>query len=706
MIKAVLKSDKFKGLLGKWVGKAFIVVIVAAVILGSLVGFKVIKLNPKASAEIEKRTANVMRGSLALSISGSGTASSANRADITPYVDGKITKVYFKEGDSVKEGDLLFEVDDSDVRLSMEKIKNSLAQNELSFKQTLNNISNLNVTAPFSGKITGLSLKKGDVVSKNATLMTLTDKSKMLLSLTFNSGADDIKPGKTVTVYIQSHAQAIEGKVTKVNGGSSGSQEINVEIEINNPGLLEEGMEASAVVNTSQGEVWSSESGKIEYINAQVIKSETGGTVKAVYVSENQYVKGGSLLVELEDGSLEISVQNNDIKIQELKTELELAKEKVENCKVVAPIEGVIVKQSVEAGDVAKSGQVLCTVANNNTMQMQISIDELDIAKIKTGMEARVTVDALSETLRSPLHAMVTNIAIEGTSSGGVTTYPVTITIDNPGNMKGGMNANAQIILTSKENTLLLPLEAVQTMGGSSFVMVSSDSTAAKGQNIMPGADRMPGRNRNVDGNGANDQTGNRSTENSSTGENQAPQRNRQGGNNTGDWPQQGNTENNNPNNNPNNSNNNNPNNNPNNSNNNNPNNRSDTNNPNNANMSGRFVPNQSGSGTNRMGSSGRVGSFGNAASAYYKDSVMVPVEVGINNETYIEIVSGLNEGDQVLLPPIVANQQTTQQNRNQMPGGGMMPMGGMGGMGGTGGSFPSRPGGSGGQGGTGGRTR
>lgn len=66
---------------------------------------------------------------------------------------------------------------------------------------------------------------------------------------------------------------------------------------------------------------------------------------------------------------------------------------------------------------------------------------------------------------------------------------------------------------------------------------------------------------------------------------------------------------------------------------------------------------------------------------SYYKGAVLRPVEVGINNDSYIEIVSGLNEGDIVVLPPLstgsTSTQTTSQQGFNIMggfggPGGGM----------------------------------
>jgi HlyD family secretion protein len=67
-------------------------------------------------------------------------------------------------------------------------------------------------------------------------------------------------------------------------------------------------------------------------------------------------------------------------------------------------------------------------------------------------------------------------------------------------------------------------------------------------------------------------------------------------------------------------------------------------------------------------------------SSGYYENTMPKQVEVGINNESYIEILSGLDEGEQIILPPLAESQTQTQ---NQPQKGGAFPMGGIGGIGG-----------------------
>lgn len=73
----------------------------------------------------------------------------------------------------------------------------------------------------------------------------------------------------------------------------------------------------------------------------------------------------------------------------------------------------------------------------------------------------------------------------------------------------------------------------------------------------------------------------------------------------------------------------------------------------------------------------------------YYQGAILVPVETGLYNENYIEIVSGLKEGDIVILPQQSTSTSSPAFGQNQPREGFRMPMGGMGGIGGGGFSMP-----------------
>jgi len=140
-------SGKLKWIMKKKLTKAIAILLVLAVAFSALVKFDVIKLGSKKAIVQQQRTSRVRKGDISISVTGSGSIVSSNRIDITPKVSGIITKVCFKEGDTVKKGDLLFELDDSDAKLNLEEIKANIKKAELSISNSVKSVNNLNINS-------------------------------------------------------------------------------------------------------------------------------------------------------------------------------------------------------------------------------------------------------------------------------------------------------------------------------------------------------------------------------------------------------------------------------------------------------------------------------------------------------------------------------------------------------------------------------
>ena len=110
-----------------------------------------------------------------------------------------------------------------------------------------------------------------------------------------------------------------------------------------------------------------------------------------------------------------------------------------------------------------------------------LSIDELDIASVKLGQNATVTLDALT----GEFTGTVTNISYSGSGS-YVTSYTATITTEPMEGAYPGMSASAEIITETSGETLIVPVSAVQYEGDSAFVYLAGDGVQA-GENRAEG---------------------------------------------------------------------------------------------------------------------------------------------------------------------------------------------------------------------------
>lgn len=604
----------------KWNRKKTVTLLISLVVIIAVAAgiFMVVKgrasQNTVASA---KRTAQVSKGNIEVSLSGSGTIESASTSDVMSNVQGKITKAYKKVGDKVKKGDLLYEIDDTDARLQIQKVQNSIDQQQLSESNTSKSYSNLTVVAPFSGKVTGVSAVKGDNVNNGMNLFTITDTSKLRLSVPLSTSyIPYVKIGQTVKVNLQQFTDTINGVVTEIDDNihtaSTGGMVRDVVITVTNPGTLTEESTASSVdFKLSNGnEVSSKEESRFSYANKQTLKAQAQGSLAAVNVKENQFVKKGDVLVRIENDELQLNSQTDSLKMQDLQDQLEAAQKQLDDYKIVSAIDGTVTVVSYTTGDSIKQGDTLISIRDFNQMQFVIPIDELDISKIKVGQEASITIDALPETDTKPLTGEVISRAMEGTSTNGVATYDVTIKINETQNLLAGMNANASIILNKSENVLRVPLEAVTKMGDRSFVRVMSN-----GEDGQQGNGNSAGS-----GNWGTGGNGNRASDNSnSSGSNGSDN----SSSNRGNW----------------------------------------------------------GSGSNGQSSGaarGRMSAVFTQNQEYYKDTVMKEIEVGLNNDAFVEIKSGLAEGDVVVLPPLVVS--SSNGSTNTQGGFGFGSFGGLGG--------------------------
>ncbi|MFL6556230.1 MAG: efflux RND transporter periplasmic adaptor subunit [Bacillus sp. (in: firmicutes)] len=143
---------------------------------------------------------------------------------------------------------------------------------------------------------------------------------------------------------------------------------------------------------------------------------------------------------------------------------------------ITAPADGKITTISVTDGERVTNGQVIAHLTDYENLQTVVQVDELDITKIKKKQTVSITVSAYPDTTFT---GKVTDIAAEGTSANGTSTFDVTIHIDQPKNLKVGMSTEASILTESKENALYVPVDGVYTSNNEKYVVVTSTSTDA-----------------------------------------------------------------------------------------------------------------------------------------------------------------------------------------------------------------------------------
>jgi len=117
-------------------------------------------------------------------------------------------------------------------------------------------------------------------------------------------------------------------------------------------------------------------------------------------------------------------------------------------------------------------GDVILTVTPLDTLTVTIAVDEKDIASVKTGMTAQLTMNALAD---ETFEGQVTRVGQTGSGSGGSSKFDVEITLSRESDMLPGMSVAAELTLYEKMDVLTLPVAALQDEGGKTLVYTGKD---------------------------------------------------------------------------------------------------------------------------------------------------------------------------------------------------------------------------------------
>ena len=465
---------------------------VAAVVL--VAGFFGVRhmLSIKAGAAEQAHTeSEVTRQDIRKTLSSTGTIAPANQYSVTAAVKGEVLSASFEEGDEVKKGDVLYEIEKTDAENSIKQSKLALQQSQNSYNQTLESLDDLNVKANEAGIITKLHVSVGDQVSGGTVIADVRDSSVMELTVPFNSDdADSFGIGAAATVTMDGSFETLSGTVTAIDAAESvldGYQIVkNVTIQVSNPGGLSTSSAATATVNglaCNQG-------ANFTYRSESTITASASGKIVSLNIREGSSVGKNQTVATVSSTSTQNAVQNSKLSLEQAQLSYQKTVDMLDDYTITAPIDGTVITKTIKAGDTldATNGQTtLAVIYDLSYLTFDISLDELDVNQVKVGQKVGITCDSLTDA--GEFTGEVTKVSVAGTTSNGVTTYPVTVKVTAPPDgLLPGMNVDATIVVSEAADALSVPIAAVQR-GDTVYVKQSGAKNTEK---AMVGGSLLP----------------------------------------------------------------------------------------------------------------------------------------------------------------------------------------------------------------------
>ena len=410
----------------------------------------------------EVMTDFVTRGSIQSMVEGSGTTKAKDSATVTPG-SGTILELFVQEGDQVTAGQQLYRMDDTTARDAVTEAQKSVDNCNKELQAVYDKIAELSITAPHAGNLREVAdLKVGDTVKEGDTIATLVNDTKLRLSLYYSYAYEgDIKVGQTAQISIPAIMAPVTGKVEQINKvrfvSPEGATHFEVVLVLDNPGTLAEGMDASAGLTAADGTpIYPYQNGKLEYYESTKITAKATGPVERVSLLNYGDVKAGQLLVQLgaKDTDEEIASKENALKAAQEK--LEEATKELEKYNAVAPIDGTVLQCSLTEGQEVSSGQGI-TIADTSQMIIEIQVDERNARYIKAGMMVDIN------QYGTPYVGIVESVSMTASGENGVASIPAVVTVDNyDGSMIPGTYAEYSFVASESEDCLTVPVQAVK----------------------------------------------------------------------------------------------------------------------------------------------------------------------------------------------------------------------------------------------------
>ena len=638
-VAAEKKRKKRKGKSGRIV---IVLIVVLAALLGGFFLYKKKTSSQKSQGDQSVSTATVKRTDISSELTASSSLSPKDTYEVTSLVEGEVIEANFEEGDVVEKGQVLYRIDassmDSDMssaQTSLQRAKESVQTAQSGYAEETARIAGNTYRSTASGYIKTLYIKEGDKVNNGTKIADLYDDSVMKIIVPFLSGeAAEINVGDEAAVTLEDTGEQISGTVTVVSSMeetlSGGRLVKNVTVEVSNPGGLTTDTAASVTVD---GFVCSAEgtfTAKTETTLSVELSGNKSLEIENLLIHEGSYVEKNSELFQVTTKTAEEYLKEFKDAVESADDNLENAENKLSNTQ--DSVDDYTITAPISGTVITKNAKVGDKISKSSSGTTTMAV----IYDLST-MTLEMSVDELDvSSIKVGQSVEITADAVEGeTFTGTVTNVSLQSSYSN------GVT-NYPVTVTLDDTGSLLPgmnVDAKIILDSSENALVIPASALMRGNRVYVKKSSDSTENADTQRNDSSDNVGDADSERKNHGDGtlNADSVDRQ--------PDAG------------------------------------------AEASGS----SKGSGTDN--SSSKSNGSGKSGSSNVPDGFeAVQVTTGIINDDYVEILSGLSEGDEVYISSDSGSSTQTDQ----------MQMGGMGGPGGDmGGGAPGGPGGNSGNGGS-----
>ncbi|MEI7777041.1 MAG: efflux RND transporter periplasmic adaptor subunit [bacterium] len=474
-------------------------------LVGAVAVVVVIIVFVTTSTKPQSQFAIVKHQDITESVKASGEVKAATSIDLAFVRGGRISSAPVSAGDSVYAGQLLASIESADIQAQYEQADaayktqqaklDSLTAGTRPETLSIDQASLSGAAANLSGSenavlaaIQNAYNQSDDAVRVKADAIILngrTSNPRLNITLSDQSLVDKIQNDRVQMDLVLQSWQNDIGNISLDAGTDSLN---NAVTEAENAiqkisGFMSEIGSAANSLNTSNNPALSSTAISAIQANISLGRSGVSGAQSALISSFNQeqsavttYLKSKDQLALDQNGPTQ-----NDINAQKAQVEAALANRNLFAAQlgqtvIRAPIDGIVTKQNAHVGEIASPGVPIVSMNSSSKFQIEIYLSEADIAKVKIGDTAVVTLDAYQNS--SSFDTTVVSVDPAATIQNGISDYKTVLEFKtDDSRIKAGMTANAVISAGSSTSALIVPSSAIITEGSDTYVLKSNGKT-------------------------------------------------------------------------------------------------------------------------------------------------------------------------------------------------------------------------------------
>lgn len=517
--------------------RAFVVahkaVSAVALIAAVAAGYWVFGASGSGGADVRYVAATVAKGTIVISVSATGQVSALNQIDVKPKKSGEVVYVGVKNGDAVRSGALLVQLDTRDAaraigdaqisldqtKLNLEKMKGlatdegtirgdrKKAEGDLAkaYEDGFNTVANAfldlpSVMAGLQDVLYANTLGSGGQWNidyyANAIQSAVGERSNE--GLRFRDGADAAYHAaraaydRNFADYKAASRFSSTDVIERLVGQTHETTKLIAEavkstnnlVQLYKDRLTERGMGTKALADTHLTQL-TSYTGKTNSYLANLL------SVKTTIQNDKEAII-----------NVGFNIADQEIRVAQAERALTDARQALADCYIRAPFAGTVAKVNVKRGDTVSAGTAVVTVITAERIA-KITLNEVDVAKVKVGQKATLTFDAVPDV---SVAGAVADVETIGTASQGVVSYGVEIAFaDSDARVKPGMSVSASIVTDVRQDVLMVPNGAVKSRSGAYYVEVLEGGIPEGGGGAAGFVPSVPPRAQSVEAGVAND---------------------------------------------------------------------------------------------------------------------------------------------------------------------------------------------------------